>query len=132
MEREPEEDHHAEHCEEGGHALLDFLGHCAALLVGDADILGLGFLAGGGEVFLDADEDQERYEHGADRGDERVVDACVEDVEILRAEGLDVACGVASGLGDEGIEVVEVLGAHRVGDAEIFMAESGELGIVGQ
>ncbi len=40
------------------------------------------------------------------------MDAGVEHVEILCAEGLDVTCGVASGLGDEGIEVVEVLGAH--------------------
>ena len=60
------------------------------------------------------------------------MDAGVEHVEILGAECRDVAGGISSHLGDEGIEVVGVLLVHVVGHAQVFMAESGELGIIGK
>ncbi len=132
MEREPEENGDAEHGEEGIHALLDFLGHGEFFLGGVVDGLDGFFFGRVGKAVLEADEDYQRDEHCHDRGDERVVDAGVEHVEILGAECADVGRRVTAHLGDEGIEVVGVLHVHVVADREVFVGEGGEIGVVGE
>ena len=131
-EREPEEDNHAEHCEEGHHALFDLLGHCTAFLVRDADRSGLGFGRRVGKTLLVDEEYGEREHHCRYRCDERIVDTGVEHFKILAAECLNVAGRISAGGCDERVEVVDVFGRHVVGHAQIFMAERGEFGIVGE
>ncbi len=130
MEREPEEDSYSEHGEQGIHALFDLACHAGFFFGGVADALLLGFLSGRRKTVLGAYKDGQRDEHGRYGSEERVVDTGVEHVEVGGAELGDIACRVASHRGDEGVEVVEILGVHAVGDAQVLVAECRKGGVV--
>ena len=89
MEREPEEDHDSEHCEESIHALLDFLCHGELLFFGVADCCSGFLLSRIRENLLGSQEDSERNHHGSHGCDEGIVDTCIEVVEVVSAEASD-------------------------------------------
>ena len=135
MERPPEEDGDYEYCEKGIYALFEFLGHSQFLFGGVFHALGSGFLGGCGEFLLAGHEDEQRDNHCGNRGDERIVDTGVEDVEVVLAHFL-CCCGVSGQryvhIGKEFSGLGNGIGRHRGTDGEIFVAESGKVGVVSE
>ena len=91
MEREPEEDGDAEHGTECVEALLDFGSHGALLFLGIFNDRSCDLLGWLWEDTLVGQEDDERDEHSNHRGNERIVDALVEDGDVVVAE-----CGIVN------------------------------------
>ena len=131
MERNPEENHHAEDREQGVNALANLLG-------GHLDLLGRDFGAGGGflrrigEALAVGHVDHQRNEHHHDRRDEGIVETAVENVEVGVAEGVEVAHGRAVEVDRRSIggEVRKPLADHVLALLQVFVAQRRELGVV--
>ena len=132
MERNPEEDHHAEHGEKRIDALADLLRRHRDLGGGSLPALGRSLLRGIGEAFLVRHVDHQRNEHHHDSGDEGVVETAVENVEVAVAEGMQVTDGRTVEVSRIGIrgEVGKPLAGHVLTFGKVFVAEFGQLGVV--
>lgn len=136
VEREPEEYGDDEYSEHSIEALVEFLSHSLFFFTSIGDAFGSRFFSRSGEAFLGAEEDAERDEHGADGSDEAVVDAGVEDIEVVLAGVL--SSGDSGRIdrdmhgGEEFDHFGHCLRSHSDTSSDALMAESREVGVVGE
>ncbi len=130
MEREPEEDCDAEHCEKSIHALADFLGHGAFLFGSIAYGFLFHLLRGGWQPLLCRHENDNRNNHCGNRCKERVVDTGVKHIQVFAAELLHGLHAVISHGGCQCVKLVDILVGHRIRHAQELVAHSRERRII--
>ena len=134
VERNPEEDHDAEHGEQCVDALADLLRRHGDLLGRSLGTAGRSFLRRVGEALLVGQVDDQRHEHHHDGRDERIVETAVEDIEVAVAEIVQAGSrhGRAVEVGRIGVrrEVGKPLAGHMLALGKVFVAQLGQLGVI--
>ena len=132
MEREPEEDNDCQHCKQSIHTLLDFLSHRSFFFRRIIDYFFCSLLTRSRENITVDDEDKQRNQHRQYRSDERIVDTCIEYIQILCTERSHIGRHRTTYLDDQFRHVVEAVGSHTRTFLKILMAQRRKVSIISQ